>query len=114
MSHLKFKEIKVGDIIDWHDDYQHKYVINHPEKCILTEEWKDCKGPITVIHVSKVDKFGYIGYKCSDQNCKRCKLLGHHKLIRFSGLDPHGRVEFREAKKRTLITVKDQPVFRKI
>jgi hypothetical protein len=124
MSYLKFDDIKVGDIIDWHEDFQHNYSARHPEKCVLTEEWKDHIGPLTIIHVSKMsgmkgEKIGFVGYKCSKPNCRICTdksltLQGHHKLIKLNGLDTYGRVEFRETKKRIIVEIKNQPVFRKI
>jgi len=127
MGHLTFEDLErcleVGDKIDWHDDYQHKYAAQHPEKCILTEEWVDRPGPLTIIHLStmseKEGRVAFVGYKCSDPACRRCTdetltLRGHHKIMRLDGIDVHPRYEFIETKKQTIIKTEDQPVFRRV
>lgn len=126
-TYLTFKELencfKNGQKIDWHDEYQHKYAAANPDKCILTEEWKDRPGPLVITHLSTIaekdGQIGFVGYLCSDAKCKRCIdksliLQGHHKLIRFDGIDIHQRFEFVETKKKTDIITTDQPVFKKV
>jgi hypothetical protein len=104
MTHLKFKDIKIGDGVTWHPEY-------HREK------WKDPHGPFIVTSVARIDKKTfYVGYKCLQESCRRCQdtsliVQGHHKLIKQGGLDLHGRVEFIEKKKRTIVNHIDQPVF---
>ena len=107
MDYLKFDEIKVGDGVTWHPDYHR-------------EAWKDPPGPLIVTSVARMDKKTfYVGYKCLQESCRRCQdsslvLQGHHKLIKKGGLDLHGRVEFIEKKKRTIVNHIDQPVFVKV
>ncbi len=49
-------------------------------------------------------------------NCRRCDnstlpIHGHHKLIKKSGNDLYGHVTFVEKKKKTIVNIKEQPVF---
>lgn len=106
-----------GQQIDWHDDYQHVYAKRHPEQSFLTEEWVDRPGPLTITHVAMMDKLVFVRYKCSQETCRNCTdesltLQGHHKLVRRSGLNPYGRIEFIERKKKTETRITDQPVFK--
>jgi hypothetical protein len=116
MSHLNLKQVEKcyqdDRKLDWHDNYER-------------EVWKDRPGPLTVTGVSEIDwmtgkdteRCGFIKYTCSDPNCRACTdetlvLKGHHKVIKLNGLDPFGKVIFKETKKRTIINIEDQPVFK--
>jgi len=116
MSHLNFKQIEEyyqnDKQIDWHDEYKR-------------EAWCDGLGPLTLLDVGKVDWMtgknskgcGFIRYICSNVNCKRCTdksltLVGHHKIIKMNGMDPFGKVEFKETRKKTIITTSPEPVFK--
>lgn len=113
---LKYKDLlyffKVGKQVDWHDDYER-------------EEWVDKPAPLTITGMSEIDwmigkdteRCGFVKYTCSDPNCRACTdetlvLKGHHKVIKLNGLDPFGKVIFKETKKRTIINIEDQPVFK--
>lgn len=99
--------------IDWHDDYE--------------REWCDADGPLTVINVSCIDwilpneeeeNCLFIGYTCNDNECRRCNdsslvMKGHYKIIRKNGLDPFGRVEIKYTRKREIINIVDQMVFKR-
>ena len=102
MEHLKFKDISVGDMITWHPDYH-------------MEEWRDPPGPLMVTDVFKIDdKTYYVGFKCQQENCERCKnkiVQGHHKLIKKGGLDLYGWLEITKSKNRDVETIRDQPTF---
>lgn len=116
MSQLNFAQVEEcyqnGTMIDWHDDYKR-------------EAWKDAIGPLTVIDTSQIDwmidktteRCGFIRYTCGNKDCRLCvddtlPIKGHFKVIRLNGLDPFGRVEYKETKKRTLVNIVDQPVFK--
>jgi len=115
MPHLNFEQIKKlyenNKQINWHTDYKR-------------EPWKDKQGPLTIIDVREINyqidkdttRCGFVRYKCSDPYCRQCTdnslvLQGHHKIIRLDGLDTFGKVTFKETKKRTIMSIEDQPVF---
>ena len=110
--------------ITWHDQYEQ-------------ERWKDGIGPLTIIKISKMDwecvikpvdcdlvkyellRCGVVHYICSNPNCNRCTnqsliIKGHLKVIKPDGLDPYGKVKCTETKKKTIMTVLTQPVFKEL
>jgi len=116
MSKLRFKDLEYyynnNISIDWNDEYR--------------KEWNDAIGPLTIIGLANInwmieksiERCGFIKYTCSNKECRYCFgdkfIKGHHKIIKLNGMDPFGRVEFTETKKKTIINIVPQPVFKKI
>jgi hypothetical protein len=99
-----------GKKLAWHPNYNR-------------EAWCDGEQPLEVVNVW-VTKYlhpnVFIGYRCSNPNCRRCRnpyagLLGHFKILQPNGLDKVGaglEVEVRRGKKReTEMMLVDEPVF---
>lgn len=126
MSHLSLKQVEDcynnGKKIDWHDQFER-------------EMWRDAIGPLTIIGVNNFDyqcvveptdcdsveyksiQCGFIRYLCGNPNCRSCTdksliLKGHFKIIRPDGLDTYGKILYKETKKKTLMNVIEQPVFK--
>lgn len=117
MNRLDIKQIKKcfkeNKKIDWNDEYER-------------EVWKDKSGPLTLISIfdgieiltnDGIVKCSFIQYKCSDESCRRCNdetldLRYHTKIIKPNGLDPFGKVEVKETKKKTIYNIVKQPVFK--
>jgi hypothetical protein len=116
MAHLNLKQVEEcyrnNTRLDWHEEYDR-------------EAWKDAPAPLTITGVSEIDmlvekdtiRCGFVKYKCSNPNCRLCTdetlvLQGHHKIIKPDGIDPSGKVIIKETRKRTIINIVDQPVFK--
>lgn len=86
-------------------------VLFHPD--FDYERWKDgAKGSLILTDIAKMDKWLYVGYKCS--GCPRCNnpiLPNHHQLIKENGNHIHDKVILTEMKKKTEIKVVPNPVF---
>lgn len=99
-----------GKKLTWHPNYNH-------------EAWHDGEQPLEVVDVWRTSYLHpniFIGYCCSNFNCRRCRnpyagLLGHFKILQPNGLDKVGaglEVEVRRGKKReTEMILVDEPVF---
>lgn len=109
VEQLNYKDIldaqKNGDLLDWHPEYQ-------------LMKWKDGEAPLFIVHVSPHSDGVFVGYNCSNPECKYCtnkhpsnELGGHHQMIQKSGLSEHSKIEFIETKKRTRMEERDNPVF---
>ena len=108
MNPLSFKELQQafnnGEKVMLHPDFDY-------------ERWKDgAKGILVLTDIIKMDKWFYIGYKCS--GCSRCNsknisyaTSGHHQLIKENGNHIHDKVIFIESKKKTEIRMVSNPVF---
>lgn len=106
-------------LLRFHPSFRLRYAEDHPDKIILTENWRDGNTRSVLIErVTRLDKDEYfVGYKCLDLDCKQCCGLsypsGHHLLLKKDGSCITPRIEYLEFKKKTEAKREKQYAFQK-